>query len=85
MYVESSSPAREGQKARMCSKEFKGPAKKRLTFKYHSYVVASTNLTVIMKNSTGEEKVLWTKNGLDRNEWLNATVNITNNVDFKVS
>jgi len=84
MYVEASNPAKQGQKARMCSKEFHGPAKQRLTFRYHSYVVSSTKLTVLLKNSTGEETVLWTKTGLERNEWLNATLNITNNYNFGV-
>ena len=84
MYVESSSPARQGQKARMCSKEFPGPTKQRFTFRYHSYVVPSTKLTVILRNSTGEEEVLWTQNGLERNEWLKVSLNITNNVNCAV-
>ena len=85
MYVESSSPATLGQKARMCSKQFQGPAKKRFTFKYHSYAVASTKLRVILLRSTGEEKFLWNTSGLERNEWLNATLDVTNDGSFAVS
>ena len=85
LYVKSSSPATQGQKARMCSKEFQGPAGKRFTFKYHLFAVASTKLRVILQNSAGGEKVLWNTSGLERNEWLNATLNITNSVNFVVS
>ena len=84
MYVEASSPAQLGQKAELCSKEFQGPAKKRFTFKYHSYVTSDTKLTVTLKNATGEE-VLWTTMGLEKNEWLNKDLNISNSVSFKVS
>ena len=85
MYVEASSPAQPGQNARMCSKEFQGPAKKSFTFKYHSYVAFDTTLTVIKKNSTGGKKVLWTTLGLEQNKWLNNTITISSNVNFQVS
>ena len=85
LYVESSPPATQGQKARICSKRFLGHAKKRFNFKYHSYAVASTKLRVILLNATGEEKVLWNTNGLERNEWLNANLTITDGVNFMVS
>ena len=84
MYVEAT-PALQGQKARMCSKKFLGHAKKRLTFKYHSYVVPNTTLTVIWKNLAEGEKVLWTKSGLERNEWLIEALTITSAVNFVVS
>lgn len=85
MFVESSSPAATGQKARLCSKVFKGPAKKRLTFKYHSFVHSSTIFRVLVKNSTGEEIVLKTFFGRERTEWLSDSVTIRNNVDFQVN
>ena len=85
MYVESSYPATQGQKARMCSKQFLGHSKKRFSFKYHSYVVASTKLRVILLDSFGEEKILWSTSGLERNEWLNATLDVSNKDKFVVS
>ena len=85
MYVESSSPATQGQKARMCSKQFKGFSKKRFSFKYHSYAVASTKLRAILVDSSGVEKLLWNTSGLERNEWLNATLDVTNKDNFVVS
>ena len=85
MYVEASNPAIQGQKARMCGRKFLGHTKKRLTFKYHSYVVPNTILTVIWKNLAEGEKVLWTKSGLERNEWLIEALTITSAVNFVVS
>ena len=85
MYVEASSPASEGQKARLCSKNFQAPSNKRLTFKYHSYADPSTKLRVLVKTST-EEKVLQNYVGFNNNNgWLNGSITIKNDVNFRVS
>ena len=83
MYVEASK-GKQGEKARLCSKEFQGPMEKRFTFKYHPFVESSTKLIVLLKNSTGEEKVLWSLNTFGRNEWLSAALSFSNSVNFAV-
>ena len=82
--MESSSPAQPGQKARLCSRSFPGPAKKRFTFKYHSYAVPSTKLRVILKAATAGEKVIWSTVGLEKNEWLSKNLTIDVHEFFSV-
>ena len=83
MYVEASSPAVPGQKARLCSKSFSGPAQKKFTFKYHPYVVATTQLSVLLENSNGVVN-LWNATEKGRNAWLTGTIDINSNSSFRV-
>ncbi|XP_065061709.1 MAM and LDL-receptor class A domain-containing protein 2-like isoform X10 [Rhopilema esculentum] len=73
IYVETSSPATHGQKARVMSKLMAATASRSISFKYHANVNALTYLNLFLKNASGEA-LLWSIKGKQGSAWINATV-----------
>ena len=84
LYVEASSPAQEGDKARLLSHQFPSTAARCLSFWYHMYGSSTGNLSVYTLPKDGKRTPLWQKAGNQRNQWMQAKVSITSSLDYKV-
>ncbi|XP_065061724.1 MAM and LDL-receptor class A domain-containing protein 1-like isoform X2 [Rhopilema esculentum] len=73
IYVETSSPATQNQKARVMSKLMAATASRSISFKYHASVNALTSLNLFLKNTSGEA-LLWSIKGNQGSAWKSATV-----------
>ena len=84
IYVETSSPAAQGQKARIMSKLMAATASRSISFKYHARVNALTYLNLFLKNTSGEA-LLWSIKGSQGSAWINATVPYESSSSYNVS
>ena len=84
LYVESSSPAQEGDKARLISDQFPATAGRCLSFWYHMYGSSTGTLNVYIKDKDDKWTLLWYKSGDQGDQWIQAKVTITSNLDYKV-
>ena len=84
LYVEASSPAQEGDKARLLSHQFPSTAARCLSFWYHMYGSSTGNLSVYTLAKDFKRTLLWQKAGNQGNQWMQAKVSITSSLDYKV-
>ncbi|XP_073257348.1 uncharacterized protein [Porites lutea] len=84
LYVEASSPAQEGDKARLLSHQFPSTAARCLSFWYHMYGSSTGNLSVYTLAKDFKRTLLWQKAGKQGNQWMQAKVSITSSLDYKV-
>ena len=72
MYIETSSPRRKGDNAKLEKSGLSFSTKKCLTFYYHMYGSTMGTLNVFVGN-----RKIFTKSGNQGNKWIKASVNIT--------
>ena len=84
LYVEASSPAQEGDKARLLSHQFPPTTARCLSFWYHMYGSSTGNLSVYTLAKDFKRTLLWQKAGNQGNQWMQAKVSITSSLDHKV-
>ena len=83
LYVETSSPARTGDKARLVSTEMAASEKTCMSFWYHMWGSYMGSLKVF-KVENGKTSLLWEKSSDQGNQWHEGKVNITSKTKFKV-
>ena len=76
MYIETSAPRRNNDKARILSPRQTGTGIKCLTFWYHMYGSNVKTLNVYVTGDSNLGSALWSKNGTQGNRWKKATVDI---------
>ena len=87
MFIETSSPRIQGEKARLVGPKFTSSASKRcLQFWYHMYGQSIGSLTVYVKWGAGNksEDALWTLSGSQSNKWLFGRVAVSRNGAYRV-
>ena len=84
LYVEASSPAQEGDKARLLSKQFPATAGRCLSFWYHMYGESTGTLNVYLKEKDGKSTLAWSKSGDQGDQWKEAKLTLESNLDYKV-
>ena len=92
LFIESSSPRRRGEKARLVSEQFNNLAvtTRCLTFWYHMYGADIGQLNVIYKTPTGAitETMIWNLTGQQQTSqtapWKYASVPVNSNTDHTV-
>ena len=87
MYVESSSPAKSGDKASLTSKIFtKTPSSPRcITFFYSLYGSGIGALRVFIRDqSSGKEQEIWSKVGNQEKGWFEGETEFKSDNDYKV-
>lgn len=84
-FIETSSPRKQGDKARLVSTQFNGTASKNcFTFWYHMYgsSIGSLNLYQVVGNT---ETLIWTLSGNKGRQWFNGQVPVGNQAKYKVA
>ena len=81
LYIETSSPRRKGQVARLISPRMQGP--QCMTLWYHMYGVNMGHLA-IYTNRNGTLRLLWLKGGEQGYYWHKAFINIQETGEYKV-
>ena len=87
MYVESSAPAKSGDKSSLVSKQFTVYASptRCITFFYSMYGSAIGALRVFMRDvSSGVEQEIWSRVGDQGKGWSEGEVDFTSHTDYKV-
>ncbi|EDO44567.1 predicted protein, partial [Nematostella vectensis] len=83
LYLEASSPAQEGYKARLLSKVFKASPVRCLSFWYQMYGSAMGELSVYVTANGVEERV-WSRQGNQGDMWLKGHVTFNSSSDYQV-
>ena len=84
MYIETSAPRVQGDKARLRSPTFPATNGQCLTFWYHMYGpnIGTLNLYTSSFNNLG--KPIWTMSGNQGNKWLKAQLSVQKQTQFQV-
>ena len=85
MYIESSTPRRRGQKARLIGAHFPQVSGKCLQFFYHMHGIGMGALNVYFKKHGSLGRPVWTRSGNQDTEWLPGEINLNSDVPFDVS
>ena len=85
LYVEASSPAQEGDEARLISGQFPATAGRCLSFWYHMYGSSTGTLNVYILDKGGKKSLIWSKSGEQGDKWIQAKLSLTSRVDYQVS
>ncbi|CAH3118157.1 unnamed protein product [Pocillopora meandrina] len=83
-FIETSSPRKQGDKARLVSTQFNGTASKNcFTFWYHMYgsSIGTLNLYQVVGNT---ETLIWTLSGNKGRQWFNGQVPVGNQAKYKI-
>ncbi|XP_077421169.1 LOW QUALITY PROTEIN: MAM domain-containing glycosylphosphatidylinositol anchor protein 2 [Vanacampus margaritifer] len=88
VYIETSRPRMEGDKARLLSPSFntgsKSGATYCLAFYYHMYGKHIGALSVFLRQKGASEASVWSLSGNQGDRWRRAAINIHPNADFQV-
>ena len=84
LYVEASSPAQEGDQAKLLSEQFPATAGRCLSFWYHMYGSSTGTLNVHIMDKDGKSTLVWSKSGDLGNQWREAKLTLENKVEYKV-
>ena len=84
MYMESSSPAKSGDRAQMESKKFPPTRGRTLTFYYNMYG-ANVNYLRVFLNTTRGQIQLWKLRGDQGQQWKKASVHYSTTLPCTVS
>ncbi|KAL9979998.1 hypothetical protein ACROYT_G008528 [Oculina patagonica] len=84
LYVEASSPAQEGNKARLLSDQFPATDGRCLSFWYHMYGESTGSLNVYVKDSSGKSTLVWSKSGDQGDQWSEAKLTLESKLDYEV-
>eukprot|EP00795_Rhopilema_esculentum_P015056 gene15056-6221_t len=83
LFVETSSPALSGDKARLLSQEFAATEGLCMSFWYHMYGSTMGALRVFTK-ADGIETLIWDKHGDQGNQWVESKLKMNSSTTFKV-
>lgn len=84
LFLESSSPARPGQKTRLVSELFNSTGSGHcFLFFYHMYGQDIGTLNIYVNSSAGTE-IIWTQKGDKGKSWKNGQVNVERIGSYKV-
>ncbi|KAH3887707.1 hypothetical protein DPMN_011726 [Dreissena polymorpha] len=84
MYIETSAPRRQGDKARLISKTYPPINNRCLTFWYHMYGLNIGQLNVYAGTPTSLGTAIWNLYGNQGNRWLKAQVTVQTSTAFQV-
>ena len=84
IYIETSSPRRPNDTARIMSVKIPSSSQKCLQFWYHMYGLDVADLRVYIKKGSSLGSPLWTRSGDQGNLWRHATVSVTSQTQFQV-
>lgn len=84
MYFEASSPAQQGQTNCFYSQDLPVESCRSLTFWYHMLGSGIGALRVKLQFSDGTLSTIWEKKGEQGNQWIQATVEIKEDSQYKV-
>ena len=84
VYIETSSPRKANDTARLESAVIPSTQQKCLQFWYHMYGPHVDTLNVYTKINSQLGSPVWTKSGTQRNKWRHATVSLTVSSKFQV-
>ena len=76
MYIETSSPRRPGDKARLISPTLNGASRYCVTFYYHMYGPHINALKVYLAQNTTLGSAVWQRTGTQGNKWNKGTLQI---------
>ncbi|UJR31098.1 hypothetical protein I4U23_018606, partial [Adineta vaga] len=82
LYIETSSPQKPGDKARIVSPMYAASSSVCLKFHYHMYGASIGTLNVLMANT---KQLLWTKSGNLGNRWRYGHVTVRSNSPYQVA
>ncbi|CAH3109770.1 unnamed protein product [Pocillopora meandrina] len=85
LYVEASSPAQEGDQARLLSEQFPATQGRCLSFWYHMYGSSTGTLNVLILDKDGTSNLAWSKSGDQGDQWREAKLTLESKVEFKVA
>ena len=86
MYIESSSPRKLNDTAKLISSVVPGTTAhsgKCLSFWYHMYGAHISTLSVYLRNGS-HDTLLWSRAGTHGNKWLQAVVTVNSSTHFQV-
>ena len=83
LFVETSSPAVSGDKARLLSQEFSATEGLCMSFWYHMYGSTMGALRILTK-ANGKETLIWDKHGDQGNKWVESKLKMNGSTAFKV-
>ena len=85
MYIETSLPRKQGDKARFISPSYKSlPSGKCFQFWYHMYGQDIGTLNVYTKTASSTRSLAWTRTGNRGNMWKIAQFTVKGTADFQV-
>ena len=84
MYIEASSPRRQGDKARLVSKTYPATNNQCLSFWYHMYGISIGTLNVYASSFNNLGSIIWSLYGNQGNQWKKAQVTIQKSTQFQV-
>jgi hypothetical protein len=84
LFIESSSPAQPGYKARIISKTFPPTSGRCLSFWYHMRGSSIGELNVYSQTKGGGLRKLWNRTGEQNNTWQRAQVSLFVDTDYEV-
>ena len=85
MYIETSSPRRRGDKARLISQTYPPTTGRCLNFAYHMYGRGIGTLNIYSKQQGQLRAPIWTRSGNLGNRWNIGQVTLNSNLPFQVS
>lgn len=89
MYVETSAPRKQGDKARLLSEDFGATTfhGRCVKFWYHMYGATIGTLRVLVKTGAGNksESAIWELSGNFGNQWYSAQAPITSGTNYQVT
>jgi hypothetical protein len=88
VFVETSSPRRQGDKARLVGPKFNPSSTKRcIQFWYHMFGRSTGSLSVLAKWGAGNksEATLWTLKGSQGSQWSFGRISVSRNDAYRVS
>ena len=83
MYIETSAPRRQGQKAQLFSATISTTQPVCVTFYYHMFGIHIGSLNVYVKTAALGQPV-WTRKGVQQNQWVQGQVSINPTQNFQV-
>ena len=85
MYIEASSPRKQGDVARLISQTYPPTSGKCLTFAYHMYGYGMGMLTVYAKKQGQLGAPIWGRSGNFGNRWNIGQITLNSNSPFQVN
>lgn len=84
MYIETSAPRRQGDKARLISPTYPPTMGRCMTFYYHMHGVGIGSLNIYLRQNTRLRPPIWSESGEKGTRWNAAQVTLNSNSPFEV-
>ena len=85
MYIETSSPRRQGDKARLQSSLYPPTSGRCLTFFYHMHGAGIGSLNVLLRQQNILKAPIWSASGDKGTQWNPVQVTLNSNVPYQVN